>query len=135
MYIERTIQTTNRGNLVELTDEVKMIVAESGIRHGVAVVSTPESGAGILCTSFYDPKGHEDIIEDFNRIWPARLDFQSTGDPWEIAADSKASVAGQSMDLIVEDAALKLGGSQGIFLAEYGTGQKRIYAVTVLGVQ
>ena len=134
MYIEKTIQTTKRGSLVELTEDVKEIVAGSGIHHGVAVVSTPESGAGILCTSFYDPKGHEDIIEDFDQIWPARLDFQSTGDPWEIAAESKASVAGQSMDFIVEDGALKLGGSQGIFFAEYVAGQQRTYAVTVLGV-
>ena len=134
MYIEKTVQTAKRGSLLELTEEVKQIVAASGIHHGVALVSTPEPGAGILCTSFYDPKGHEDLIEDFDRIWPARLDFQSTGDPWKVAAESKASVAGQSMDFIVEEGTLKLGGSQGIFFGEYVAGQQRTYAVTVLGL-
>ena len=95
---------------------------------------TLSQAAGILCTTFYDPKGHEDIIEDFDRIWPARLDFQSTGDPWKIAAESKASVAGQSMDFIVEEGALKLGASQGIFFGEYVAGQQRTYAVKVLGL-
>ena len=38
------------------------------------------------------------------------------------------------MDFIVEEGALKLGASQGIFFGEYVAGQQRTYAVTVLGL-
>ena len=75
MFTTRSIRTLKKGSLVEITEEVQKIVAQSGIVHGVAVVRTPDTDAGILCTSFYDPKGHEDIIDDFTRIFPARDNF------------------------------------------------------------
>lgn len=133
MYFEGMVHTNNRGSLVELTEEIKNIVEKSGINQGLVVVTTTESGVGILCTSFYDKKGHEDIIDDFNRIFPPRLDFNSSEDPWLVAAESKAAIAGQSIDFILENGSLLLGNSQGIFLAEYVSGQDRFFNVTVLG--
>lgn len=133
MYTVETIRAEHRDALVEITGRVKEIVAQSGVKSGLAVVGTPHEDAGILCTSFYDPKGHEDIMEDFHRIWPARDDFHCQGNPRECAAHGKAAVAKQSMDFIVEDGELKLGGSQGIFFAEYCEPRDREYAVTVFG--
>ena len=134
MFTTRSIRTLKKGSLVEITEEVQKIVAQSGIVHGVAVVRTPDTDAGILCTSFYDPKGHEDIIDDFTRIFPARDNFHRQESVTHCAAHSKASVAGMSMDFIVEDGTLMLGGSQGIFLAEYCFPQLRAYSVAVMGV-
>ncbi|NLO85457.1 MAG: YjbQ family protein [Clostridiales bacterium] len=133
MYTVETIQADKAGTLVEITERVKEIVALSGVKSGIAVINTPYDDAGILCTSFYDPKGHEDIIDDFNRIWPARNDFHCKSDAVRCAAHSKAAVGKQSMDFIVEDGELKLGGSQGIFFAEYCEPSKREYTVTLLG--
>ncbi len=133
MYTEKMIQTQKR-SLLEITESVKQVVTESGVKQGVAVVSAPTVDAGILCTSFYDKKGHEDIMDDFNRIWPARLDYDGADDPWQAAAQSKAAVAGQTMDFIVADGELKLGDSQGIFFAEYCGGQQRRYTIMVFGV-
>lgn len=133
MYTEKIVQTQS-GFLLEITESVKQTIAESGVKHGLAVVSVLAADAGILCTSFYDTKGHEDIIDDFNRIWPARLDYNLNNDPWKAAAQSKVAVGGQTMDFIVADGELKLGGSQGIFLAEYCEGKQRSYAIMVFGV-
>jgi len=133
MFEKRTIQADRKGVLVEITQEVKDIVAASGITTGIAVVYTPSIDAGILCTSFYDPKGHEDIIDDFVRIWPARDNFHFQGSVTQGAAHSKSSVAGQSMDFIVEAGQLALGGSQGIFFAEYCEPCQREYIVKVFG--
>ena len=133
MYTERKI-LTKMGSLVDITEDVKKIVTGSGVCHGVAVVSTAESGAGIACTSSCDCKVHEDIVDDFNRVYPARLDFMTQDDPWRTAAHCKAAVAGQSVDFIIEDGNPILGDSQGIYFAEYYTGRERSYAVTVLGI-
>lgn len=133
MLEKRTIQASRKGELMEITEEVKKIVAESGISSGIVVVSTPDIDAGILCTSFYDPKGHEDIIDDFVRIWPARDNFHFQGTVTEGAAHSKSSVAGQSMDFILENGEMQLGGSQGIFFAEYCEPRQREYIVKVFG--
>lgn len=134
MFERKTIQAAQKGALVEITDVVEQVVENSGIREGVAVVTAEHADASILCTSFYDPKGHEDIIDDFNRIWPARDDFQCDAAPALCAAYGKAAVAGQTMDFIVNEGKLKLGGSQGIFFAEYQQPRERTYTVKVVGV-
>lgn len=75
MFQTRTIQAQQKGMLAEITEYVKETVRASGIRQGIAVVSTPHADAGILCTSFYDPKGHEDIMDDFVRICRPGITF------------------------------------------------------------
>lgn len=133
MYITKTIETLKKGSLIEITQQIRETVAASGIAHGIAVVRTPDTDAGLLCTSFYDPKGHEDIIDDFTRIFPARDNFHAEASVTVCSAHSKASVAGMSMDFIVEDADLVLGSSQGIFFAEYCAPQTRKYTIFILG--
>ena len=133
MFEKRTIQADHKGRLVEITESVKEIVAASGVKTGMAVVCTPDVDAGVLITSFYDPKGHEDIIDDFVRIWPARDNFHFEGSVTEGAAHSKSSIAGQSLDFIIENGEMALGGSQGIFFAEYADPRPREYYVKVFG--
>lgn len=129
MYVE----TPKKGSLVEITEAVKAAVTESGEKEGLVIVMTPDTDAGILMTSFYDPKGHEDIIDDFTRIFPARDNFYFKGGVTEAAAHSMAAVAGQSLDVILHGGELCLGGSQGIFLGEYTGAGTREYVVTVMG--
>lgn len=134
MFETKTLTAPHKGTLVEITDSVKELVNASGVQSGIVVVCTPHADAGILCTSFYDSKGHEDIIDDFTRIWPARDNFHCEENVTKCAAHTKAAVAGQSMDFIVENGEMQLGGSQGIFFAEYCEPQPREYTVKVFGV-
>ena len=133
MLKKNTIMTPQKGCLVEITEAVKEAVAASGLQEGVVTVCTPDVDAGILITSFYDTKGHEDIIDDFVRIFPARDNFHFQGSVTEGAAHSKSSVAGQSLDFILSEGEMKLGGSQGIFLAEYAEPRERTYYIKVIG--
>lgn len=127
------VETPKKGSLVEITEAVKEAVAESGKREGLVIVMTPDTDAGILITSFYDPKGHEDIMDDFTRMFPARDNFHFRGGNAEAAAHSMSAVAGQSLDVILHEGELCLGGSQGIFLGEYTGAGMREYGVTVMG--
>ena len=127
------INTPKKGSLIEITDEVKKAVAESNVKSGIVTVMTPDDDAGILVTSFYDPKGYEDIIDDFTRIFPARDNFHYKGSVTEGAAHSMSSVAGQTFDLILDEGELKLGDSQGIFFAEYVKEQEREYFISICG--
>ena len=52
MLEKRIVQADRKGMLVEITDSVREIVAASGVRSGVVVVSTPDVDAGVLITSF-----------------------------------------------------------------------------------
>lgn len=133
MFAEKTLCAEHRDELIEITDAVRELVADSGVTEGVALVGTGDPDAGLLITSYFDKKGHEDICDDFVRIWPARDNFRFEGPVAEGAAHSKASVAGQVLDLIVTDGTLQLGRSQGLFFAEYNQPRPRSYWVKIFG--
>ena len=120
-----TVETPKKGCLVEITETVKNIVAESGVQDGMVVVMTTDVNASILITSFYDSKGHEDIIDDFVRIFPARDNFHFGGSVTDGAAHSMSSVTGQTAEFIVCDGDMKLGVCTGILFAEYKGAKRR----------
>lgn len=107
-------------------------MAESGVQDGMVVVMTTDVNASILITSFYDSKGHEDIIDDFVRIFPARDNFHFGGSVTDGAAHSMSSVTGQTAEFILSEGEMKLGGSQGIFFAEYSGAKTREYLVKII---
>lgn len=133
MLSANTVITTQRHQLVEITQEVKNAVAQSNMQEGLCVVYTTHIDAGILVTSFYDTKGHEDIMEDFVRVIPARDNFNFDGEAREGAARSQSALNGTSRDLIVSGGKLQLGGSEGIYFAEFCGPQARQYKVKVIG--
>lgn len=133
MIVVKTLETDRAFQLVDITGEINRAVKESGIGEGICVVYTGEADAGILLTSRCDPKSHEDILDDFETIVPARGNFLYDGPPAQGAARVKSAVAGTSRDLIVENGVLALGDSQGVFFAEYNGGKKREYRLKILG--
>lgn len=128
-----TINTAQRYQLVEITDMVKNAVAQSGKAEGVCVVYTTDVDAGVMVTSFYDPKGHEDILDDLERVIPARDNFHFQGAAVEGAARCKSSICGTSRDFIVSGGELQLGGSEGVFFAEFNGPATRQVRIKVLG--
>ena len=50
------IKTEERG-MVALTDDIKGFVEASGVQEGLCVISIPHTTAGLIITSFWDPKG------------------------------------------------------------------------------
>lgn len=133
MLRKKTINTRQPFQLIEITDEVREIVEASSIKQGLCIVHALDIDTGILITSFYDPKGHEDILDDWETLIPARNNFHFHGSLTEGAAHVKSAVGGVSRDLIIENGTLELGGSQGIFFAEYNGPRHREYHIKVLG--
>jgi secondary thiamine-phosphate synthase enzyme len=133
MMLDRRYLNTRKPGLYEITDEVKDSVAKSGIKEGLCVVYCPHPDAGILITSFWDPLGHEDIMDDLDRIMPSKINYRFKGDPAKASAHSKSAIAGVSLDLMISDGELKLGSSQGIFFAEYLEKAEREYLIKCIG--
>lgn len=133
MLNANTVATTQRYQMVEITQAVKDAVAQSGVKEGLCVVYTTDIDAGVMVTSFYDPKGHEDIMDDLVRIFPARDNFQFSGPVGEGAARCQSAVNGTSRDFIVSGGEVQLGGSEGIYYAEFCGPKTRQYKVKVIG--
>ncbi len=131
MVIQNTAATTAPA-LCDITGQVKEAVAQSGVREGVCVVCSKSPTAGVLVTSFWDPLGHEDILDDLERIFPPRTNYAWQGAPEAAAAHSAAALCGRPLDFIIQEGELVLGHSQGIYLLDPMGGQDIPYAVTCL---
>jgi secondary thiamine-phosphate synthase enzyme len=124
---------TEKDSAVEITREVKEIVSQSGIASGLCVVFIPHTTAGLTITSFWDPKGLEDIQDEISRIIPTRIDFKHQHDtPQDAAGHVKSSLTGVTLTLIIDNSQLLLGHSQGIFFLEFDGPRSREYFVKIM---
>ena len=55
---------TKPNDVINLTDDIKQFVAESGIQSGECIVFNPHTTAGLTITSFWDPAGFEDLQDE-----------------------------------------------------------------------
>ncbi len=135
MFEQVQLRTSSRQELVNVTEQVKDIVARSGIKEGVCHVYCPHSTAGLTINSYLDPLTPKDITFELDRLVPTRVDFFHTGDtPSDAAAHIKTSLVGIDQALIVHDGKLLLGHSQGILFAEFdGPRDREFYVKVVAG--
>ena len=124
---------TKPNDVINLTDDIKQFVAESGIQSGECIVFNPHTTAGLTITSFWDPAGFEDLQDEICRLIPTRIDFKHQHDtPTDAAGHVKCSLLGVSIPLIIDGGKLVLGGSQGIFFLEFDGPRKRKVYVKVV---
>ena len=82
-----TLRTAARQELVNVTDQVKSIVARSAVTDGMCYVFNPHSTAGLTVNSYLDPNTPKDIVHEIDRLVPTRYDFFHANDtPSDAAA-------------------------------------------------
>ena len=124
---------TQYNDVINITESVKEAVAESGVKSGICLVINPHTTAAMTVTSFWDPKGFEDLQDEICRLIPTKVDFKHQHDtPQDAAGHVKSSLMGVEMCFIVEDGKLLLGSSQGIFFLEFDGPRKRKFYVKVI---
>ena len=117
----------------EVTDALHAAVAQSGLRSGVLVATTPHTTAGLAVLSFPDPLGLEDVADELARLVPTRIDFKHQHDtPQDAAGHIKSALVGVSLSLIVEDGKLVLGHSQAVYFMEFDGPRDRQLHVQLL---
>lgn len=123
---------TKEHDVVDITGNVKKHVEDSGVQDGVCIVTIPHTTAALTITSFWDPRGHEDLQDEIRRIIPTRIDFKHQHDtPQDAAGHVKSSLLGVNLTLIVKDGNLFLGHSQGLYFLEFDGPRNREYFVKV----
>ena len=127
---------TPRGDaLVDITEQVGQVVAESGIQAGLCALVVPHTTAGITINSGLDPATPDDIVADLKRLVPTRVDFVHQYDtPADAAGHIKATLVGHSLTLVIDDGKLLLGHSQSILFYEFDGPRQRQVQVKILEV-
>jgi secondary thiamine-phosphate synthase enzyme len=125
--------TAARQEFVRITDEVAAIVARSGIREGLVLVSAMHISAGVYVNDW-----ENGLIHDF-QVWleklaPAGLDYEHhrTGED-NADAHLKRTLIGHQVMLPITDGELDLGPWEQVFYAEFDGQRRKRVVVKVMG--
>ncbi|MDA8100319.1 MAG: secondary thiamine-phosphate synthase enzyme YjbQ [Nitrospiraceae bacterium] len=124
------VKTNTRTELVDITQAVQRMVAESGIRSGVCYVFVPHTTAGVTINENTDPNVGRDILKELNKVIP--FDDNYGHNEGNSAAHIKSTLVGMSKSILVEEGRLALGTWQAIFFCEFDGPRERRVMVKVM---
>jgi len=125
------VQSGARIEFVNITDQIKRIVAQSGVREGSALVFVPHTTAGITINEAADPSVVQDINEALSKLVPYRGSYRHSEGNSD--AHIKSSLVGSSVHVIISAGAVVLGTWQGIFFCEFDGPRSRKVHVEIVG--
>ncbi|UCG42375.1 MAG: YjbQ family protein [candidate division WOR-3 bacterium] len=137
MVYSRRIELKTAGfcDVNDITEELRRIVAESGVTSGIACVANPGSTAGITTLEF-EPGAIADLQDALERLAPAkgRYKHDATWGDGNGFAHLRSALVRTSLAVPVHDRALVLGTwQQVVFLDFDNRPRKRKLQVVVVG--
>ena len=125
------IDSRQRVELIDITDQVRAAIRASGCSDSLAVVYTPHTTAAITINENADPDVARDLVTALNRLIP--FDDHYRHAEGNSAAHVKSTLVGASETLIVQGGAPLLGTWQGIYFCEFDGPRRRQVHVKVVG--
>lgn len=115
----RTLNVKSRAKteLIDITDEVRDAIRESGLTSGVCHLYVPHTTAGLTINEGADPAVKRDILVALNKLIPFEGDYQHM--EGNSAAHIKSSLVGVSHHVLIEDGKPLLGTWQSIYFCEF----------------
>ena len=127
---EISVSTSRRNEFVDVTEEVRSFVQDSGVKEGYVHLYVPHTTAAVTINENYDPSVKSDILNKLSDIIPAGAGYAHA----EGNADShiKASLIGSSDFIPITDGDISLGTWQGIFFCEFDGPRSRRMLIQVI---
>ena len=124
------VKTGRRTQFVDVTEEVKRVVAASGVVSGVCYLYVPHTTAGVTINEHFDPDVATDLEGVFERLVPRSGPYRHA----EGNSDShvKAVLTGTSQMIFLEKGKLVLGQWQGVFFCEFDGPRDRKLWIKIL---
>ncbi|CAN5393588.1 secondary thiamine-phosphate synthase enzyme YjbQ [soil metagenome] len=129
---EIRIRSSQRSQMIPITDELQALVERSGVREGVLVAQSLHTTGALTINENADPDVVHDLLSKLERMAPHEEPFYRHA---EGNSDShmKTSLFGPSLMVLVSEGRLVLGTWQGIFFCEFDGPRERRIAVQLLG--
>ncbi len=124
------VETRKRVEVVDITDDVRRVVRESGVENGIALVYTPHTTTGIIVNEA-ESGLISDLIEFLGRLVPKGAGYEHDRIDDNADAHIKAAIIGNSAVIPVENSELLLGTWQRILLVELDGPRRRKVLVKV----
>ncbi len=124
-----SLQTPARDSMIEITDQIRALVRDAGVRSGAVTLFVPHTTAAVTINENADPDVVRDILHAMNKIVP----WNDSYDHFEgnSAAHIKASMFGFSETVLIENGDLVLGTWQGIYFCEFDGPRNRSLIVKI----
>jgi secondary thiamine-phosphate synthase enzyme len=124
--------TRRTQELIDITDQVRTVVARSGISNGIVQVYAQGAAAAIMIQENWDESVQDDVISFLSKIIPKGV-WQHDAQDGNGDAHLKAGIVGPSEMVPLIDGELGLSRWQNIFFCEFdGPRSKRSVVVTVM---
>jgi len=127
--ITLTIKTNSQKEIIDLTDQVNQIIAESKFEEGICHLFLTHTTAA-LTTGEVGEGTAEDLLEVAEKIIP-KIDFRHAHDPSHAWSHMASSLIGPSLVIPVKDGKLVLGTWQSVLLVELDGPKERQVAVNL----
>lgn len=124
------LQTDKKMQVVDITEDVRKIVHESGIEDGICVVFVPHTTSAVTINENADPDVTNDILNEFEKIVPFEDNYAHI--EGNSAAHIKSSLVGSSEHIIISNKELLLGTWQAIYFVDFDGPRNRKYLVKII---
>jgi len=107
--------------LHDVTDEVRSVVRESGVREGLCTIYIQHTSASLTIQENADPSARRDLETWLNRLVPERdsLYTHTAEGPDDMPSHIKAALTATSLSIPILDGEVGLGTWQGIYVWEH----------------
>ena len=124
------VKTNRRDELVDITSDVRKLIAQSGVENGVAHLWSMHTTCALTVNEGADP----DVKSDMTRFMRDLVPQDAAFDHAEGNSDShvKTSLFGPGLTLLIENGEPMLGTWQSIYLAEWDGPRMRTVAIRIL---
>jgi len=129
------IRTRGKGTL-EITNEVRRAIEESGIRNGIVTVFVRHTSASLVIMENADPSARHDLERFFEKLVPEDTPWFShtLEGPDDMPSHIRMALTRTSETIPIHDGRMTLGTWQGIFLFEHRSApHQREISLTVMG--
>lgn len=132
--IENTldIKTSNRNQMIDITDDINSLISQSGITTGDVIVFCPHTTAAISINENADPDVCHDVLMTMSELFPKnRRGYRHE----EGNSDShcKCSLFGPSQQALISKGKLNLGTWQSIYFCEFDGPRNRRVLIQLRG--
>src|SRR5262245_35769923 len=127
-----TVETSERSQMINVTDRVRKAIAASGLKDGFVIVFVEHTTAAITIQENADPDVQHDLLAKLEKLVP-QLETYYQHDEGNSDAHLKTAMLGNSVTVIIDNGKMILGRWQGIYFVEFDGPRERRMVIKVIG--
>jgi secondary thiamine-phosphate synthase enzyme len=126
-----SVRTSQRNQMIDVTDRVERLVHSGNTRDGMAIVYVPHTTAAVTINENADPDVKSDMLQKLSTLIPKQESYYQH-DEGNSDSHVKTSLVGNSVTVLIEQGQLVLGRWQGVYFCEFDGPRERTMHVKVV---